>query len=125
MNTVAITKNQTTTENFRKLIEVEVLKIIKDLAEKGETPKEKVQAIAQLTLDLIKPDMDIDELYRNAVKLDDQYSELAPIVFRIMKEYEDKYAQKAIGPVSQLIKNGQYDDAEKMVKKVLQFKMIN
>lgn len=110
------------TEEFRKFIEVEVLKIIKDLAEKG-TPQEKIQEIAKLTLELIQPMMSLEELYLNAVKLDDRHPELAPIVFAVMKEYEEKYEKKALDQVSQLIKEGQYDQAQNMVKKVLQFKM--
>lgn len=112
-------------EEFRKFIEVEVLKIIKNLAEAGSTPKEKVRQIAQLTLDLIKPEMTLEELYKSAVKLDDQYSELAPVVFKVMKEYEEKYEKKALDQVSQLMKAGQFEDAEAMVKKVLQFKIVN
>lgn len=115
----------TKTEEFRKFIEVEVLKIIKDLAEKGKTPKEKIQSLAQLTLDLIKPGMSLEELYLNAVKLDDANSELAPVVFQVMKEYEEKYEKKAIDQVSQLVKLGQYDQAQEIIKKVLQFKITN
>lgn len=109
-------------EEFRKFIEVEVLKIIKDLAEKGETPEEKIQGIARLTLDLIKPGMTLDQLYQNAVKLDDTYSELAPVVFAIMKKYEETYEKKALDQVSHLVKTGHYDQAQDLVKKVLEFK---
>ena len=119
------TVNLSTAEDFRKFIEVEVLKIIKKLAEEGKTPKEKIQAIAQLTLDLIKPGMNLEELYTNAVKLDDSTPELAPVVFQVMKEYEQKYEKKAIDEVSQMVRSGRYDDAEEMVKKVLNYKITN
>lgn len=112
-------------EEFQKYIEVEVLKIIKELAEKGQTNKERIQEIARLTLTLIHPGMSLQELYQNAVKLDDQYNELCPVVFRIMKEYEEKYSQKAIASVSNLIKLGKYTEAQEMVKKVLEFKAMN
>src|SRR3972149_4343425 len=109
-------------EDFRKMIEVEVLKIIKDLAEKGQTPQERIQELAQLVLDLIKPGMNLEELYSNAVKLDDRHSELAPVVFKVMKEYEEVYEKKALTHVNQLIKSGNFDQAQDMVKKVLKFK---
>ncbi|MBI2052020.1 hypothetical protein HYT33_04665 [Candidatus Roizmanbacteria bacterium] len=113
-------------EEFRRFIEVEVLKIIKKLSEKGgEGVEEKIQQVAQRTLDLIKPEMGIDELYRNAVKLDDQHPELAPVVFHIMKAYEEHFAKKGLENVSQLVKQGKYDDAQHMVKKILEFKMSN
>lgn len=110
---------------FRKMIEVEVLKIIKDLAEKGQTPKERIQELAELTLDLIRPEMNLEELYGNAVKLDDRHSELAPVVFKVMKEYEEKYEKNALTHVKQLVKSGDYDKAQDMVKKVLLFKTVN
>ena len=114
-----------TPDEFRKMIECEVLKIIKELAGKKEIKSDYLQAIARKTLELIKPGMSIDELYRSAVHLDDDFPELAPVVLKIMKEYEDKYEKKAIEQVSELIRNGQYDQAQEMVKKVLAFKAIN
>lgn len=112
-------------EEFRKFIEVEVLKIIQKLAEAGTTPQDRVQAIAQSTLDLIKPEMTLEQMYQSAVKLDDTYSELAPVVTKLMQEYEEKYEKKALAVVSQLIKAGQYDQAQDLVKKVLLFKVVN
>lgn len=116
-------QKSTTVEDFRKFIEVEVLNIIQDLAEKGTADQEKIQAIARLTLELIKPGMTLEQLYLNAVKLDDQYSELAPVVYKVMHEYEEKYQQKALNQVSEYIKKGSYDEAQELVKKVLKFKM--
>jgi len=54
-------------EDFRKMIEVEVLKIIKSLAEMGQTPKDRIKELAELTLQLIKPGMNLEELYSNAL----------------------------------------------------------
>ena len=112
-------------EEFQKYIEKEVLTIIKALAEKGETTQERIQEIAQRTLSLIKPGMTVEELYVGATKLDDAHSELSPLVITIMREYENKYAMKAIDSVSALIKKGYYDQAESMVKKVLLCKGMN
>lgn len=124
-STTSQVPNITRSEDFRKYIEVETLKIIKKLAEEGKTEKEKIQAIAQRTLELIRPGMTLEELYLNAVKLDDNFSELAPLVFVIMKQYEEKYEKKALESVSQLVRTGQYDQAQEVVKKVLQFKITN
>lgn len=117
--------NLTQSEDFRKYIEVETLKIIKKLAEEGKTEKERIQLIAQRTLELVRPGMSLEELYQSAVKLDDNFSELAPLVYVIMRQYEEKYEKKALEQVSQMVKNKQYDQAEAMVKKVLAFKISN
>lgn len=112
-------------EEFRAYIEKEVLEIIKVLADKGQTEPERIQDMAKLTLELIQPGMTLEQLYQNSVKLDDSYSELSPVVFKVMKQYEDKYEKKALEQVSSYIKSGNYDQAEDMVKKVLQFKIAN
>jgi len=109
-------------EQFRKYIESEVLKVMQRLVEGKTVKSEYIKEMARETLLLIKPHMTMEELYTNAVKLDDHFTELAPVVFKIMKKYEEEYSMKAIGSVSSLIKSGHYDDAQNMVKKVLLFK---
>lgn len=112
-------------DEFRKFIEVETLKIIKKLAEEGKTTKERIQEIARRTIELIKPGMSLEELYQNAVKLDDNFSELAPVVYVVMKFYEEKYEKKALEEVTRLVRQRQFERAGEMVKKVLQFKIGN
>ena len=112
-------------EELREFIEREVLIIIKDLAKVEGMTKEKIQSIARRTLELIRPGMNLEELYSNAVKLDDNYMELAPVVVKVMREYEQKYEKKALEQVTQLIKSKQFDQAQEMVKKVLAFKINN
>jgi len=115
--------NLSQSEDFRKFIEIETLKIIKKLVENGQTEKERIQAIAQRTLGLIRPGMNLEELYKNAVKLDDNFSELSPLVYVVMRQYEEKYEKKALEQVTQLVKDQQFHQAEAMVKKVLSFKI--
>ncbi len=112
-------------DDFRKFIEMEVLRILKDLVEHDQIDQEGVQNIAQMTLAAIKPGMTLEELYLSAVKLDDRFPLLAPLIIKIMREYEEKYEKKALLQVSELIKAGKYDDAQDMVKKVLLFKVFN
>ncbi len=115
----------TSADEFRKLIEKEVLKIIKELAGKKSVKPDYLRAMAKNTLELIKPGMGLDELYKQAVKLDDDFPELSPVVVKIMREYEERYNQKAISVVSNLVKQGHYDKAQDVVKKVLEYKIFN
>lgn len=110
-------------EEFRQFIEVEVLKIIKKLIQAGQTTQAYIQDLSQVTLELIQPGMTVEQLYVNAIKLDDRHPELAPVVHAIMEAYEKHYEHRAIDQVSNLIKSGNYDDAQNMVKKVLAFKI--
>lgn len=110
-------------DEFRRFIETEVLKILKKLSDNPDFSAGTLEQIAGLTLELVRPGMTIEELYRNAVKLDDRNPELAPVVQAIMATYEKHYEGKVLAEVSNLIKSGKYDDAQDMVKKVLEYKI--
>jgi len=107
---------------FRQFIEREVLKVIKTLAEGGKTSKERIQEIAKHTLNLIMPGLTLEQLYQNSCKLDDAFAELAPVVYQVMRYYEQRYEKKALEQVSILIKSGKFEDAQNIIKKVLLFK---
>ena len=107
---------------FRQFIEREVLKVIKTLAEGGKTSKERIQEIAKHTLNLIIPGLTLEQLYQNSCKLDDAFAELAPVVYQVMRYYEQRYEKKALEQVSILIKSGKFEDAQNIIKKVLLFK---
>ena len=102
---------------------MEVLKIMKELVGRKDVQSKRIQEIANRTLDLIKPGMTMGALFQAAIKLNDGYPELDPLVIKLMKEYEQKYKYKAIEQVTDLVENGKYDEAEDVVKKVLEFKM--
>ena len=107
---------------FRQFIEREVLRVIKTLAESGKTSKERIQEIAKHTLNLIMPGLTLEQLYQNSCKLDDAFAELAPVVYQVMRYYEQRYEKKALEQVSILIKSGKFEDAQNIIKKVLLFK---
>lgn len=111
-------------EQFRKFIEREVLKVLQTMAEDTESKPEDIQKIAQDTLNVIKPGMNLEELYKAAIQLHTMHSSLASIVITIMREYEEKYERKALNHVSQLMKENKYEDATDMIQKVLQYKML-
>lgn len=112
------------TEQFREYIEREVLTVIKSLLNNPEIDQKRIQEIARHTLQLLALGTAIDELYRLAIKLDENYPELRPVVIKLMNEYEQKYNKKAVDHVSALIKEGKYDDAQNAMLKVLQFKGV-
>ena len=112
-------------EDFRKWIEMEVLRIMRELVSRKDVQSKRVQEIANRTLDFIKPGMTMGELFQNAIKLNSGYPELDPLVIKLMKEYEQKYKRKAIEQVTDLVEGGKYDEAQNIVKKVLEFKMAD
>lgn len=79
-------------EEFRKFIEVEVLTVIKELAEAGNTTEERIQEIARRTLDLVLPDMSVQDLYAGALQVCAEFRELLPKLPLIVKEFKTKYS---------------------------------
>lgn len=111
-------------EKFRKFIEVEILDIIKKLAQQGSETEEKIQQIAQITLEKIKVGMSISELFKNAISLDDTFSELNPVTVKVMQFYEKNFERKAVDEVAGYVRQGDYDMAHNMVQKILEYKII-
>ena len=72
------------TKQFKELIESEILAAIKELAKKPEATKERLQEIARATLNLIKPQMSIETLYQNMIKLDDDFPELSLFINKLI-----------------------------------------
>jgi hypothetical protein len=112
-------------EAFRKWLELQSLQIIKDAAAKNDMTEKRIQDMANLVLELIQPGMDLETLFHNALKLNDEYPEFDKISIKLIKEYEEKYGKKAIDEVSTMVRQGQLDEAQNTVKKVLEFKIAD
>ena len=108
---------------LKRKIEKEVLRVIHNLAKENARPPSYLSSMAQTALDLLEPAQTIDELYRNAIRLDDNFPELSEIVYTLLEEYEKKYQESAVRLASQLVKQGQYELAEQTIKKFLEFKI--
>ena len=105
-----------TPDDLRQQIELKVVDLIKKALQEGTMTEERAQAISQRVLDVLKPGMSFEELYRAIPKLDDTFPELAPIILPILREYDENVNSKALENVRDLIKQGQYDAAVKLSK---------
>ncbi len=106
-------------DDLRQKIELQVVELVKAKLADGTLTEDRAQAMSQMVLDLLKPGMSFEELYRAVPKLDDTYPELAPVVAPIVKDYEDNVVAQARQGMSDLIRQGQYDAASKLGKKVI------
>jgi hypothetical protein len=73
---------------------------------------------------MIEPGMTIEQLFHNAIELNENYPEFDPLTVKLIKEYEHKYKRKAVEQVAELVRTGELDEAQDIVKKVLEFKMM-
>ncbi len=103
-----------TPDDLRQQIELKVVELIKVKLADGTMTEERAQQISQMVLDLLKPGMSFEELYKIVPKFDDQFSELSPIVLPIVRDYEERIVKEAQKGVQNLIAQGQYDSAVKL-----------
>lgn len=106
-------------DDIRQRIELKVVELIKTKLADGTMTEERGQQISQMVLNLLKPGMSLEELYRAIPKLDDAAQELSPIILPYLREYEDKIAQAAEQSVRTLIRQGQYDAATQLAQKAI------
>ncbi len=108
-----------TPDDIRQQIELQVVEFIKAKLADGTLTEERAQAISQIVLDILKPGMSFEELYKVIPKLDDQFSELAPIVLPLVRDYEERIVKEAQKSVQHLIHQGQFDAASKLAEQAV------
>lgn len=106
-------------DDIREQIEADIVDLIKTKVEAEEMTEERAQALAQMVLDKLKPGMSLEALYKTLPHLDDLFSEISHIVVPYLRDYEEGVAKPAIAQVSQLIKNGQYKEAQELADRVI------
>ena len=107
-----------TADELREEIELQIVELLKEKLEAGEITEERAAQISNQALTILVPGMTFDELYKAVPTLDDRRTELAPIVLPFVRDYEKNVTGQALESVRELIKQGQYDAAAKLGKKV-------
>ena len=116
------TPDFSSSQKFAEYIFAKIVDVFADLVKKKNITKKRAEEIAQKTLDAIQENLSIEQLFQNSIVLVNQFSELSPLSISILKEYEQKFNKKTIDSVRQLITKGDFNQAEDLVKKVLEFK---
>ena len=107
-----------TADELREDIELQIVELLKQKLEDGEITEERSAQISGRVLTILVPGMSYEELYKAVPTLDDSMPELAPIVLPFVREYEDNVTGQGLASVRNLIKQGQYDAAARMGKKI-------
>ena len=106
-------------DEIRERIEAQVVDIIKLKVENEEMTEERAQQLAQRVLELLKPGMSLEELYKALPKLDDNFSEASPIIVPYLRDYEEGVTKKAAVQVRDLIISGHYKEAQDLANRVI------
>ena len=108
-----------TPDDIREHIEASVVDLIKQKVEAEEMTEERAQEIAQRVLELLKPGMSLEELYKALPHLDDNFSEIGHIIVPYLKDYEEGVTKKAASRVQDLIKEGRFAEAQQLADRVI------
>lgn len=108
-----------TPDQIREQIEADIVEVIKAKVEAEEMTEERAQAIAQRVLDLLKPGMTLEDLYKTLPRLDDNFSEIGHVIVPYLKDYEEGVTKVAATQVHQLIMQGKYKDAQDLADRVI------
>jgi hypothetical protein len=106
-------------DDIRQQIELQIVELIKDQLARGVMTEERAQQISQRVLDIIRPGMSMEELYRAIPKLDDTCQELSPVILPFLRQYEENVNKKALSEIENMIRQGQYDAAASLGKQVV------
>lgn len=107
------------TEEYRKKIEEEVLKIIEEKLKSHEMNADRATEIAKYILQSLHPYMDINQIYTVVQNFDDHFPELVPVVVEVTKGYDEKIKKVVIDHVDTLLKQGKVDEATDLLKKAM------
>ena len=106
-------------DEIRERIESQVVDLIKLKVESEEMTEERAQQLAQRVLEVLKPGMSLEDLYKALPKLDDNFSEASPIIVPYLRDYEEGVTKKAAIQVRDLIVAGNYKEAQELANRVI------
>lgn len=105
-----------TADQLRQQIELKVVELIKYSIAAGTMTEARGQAMSQWVLQVLRPEMTFEEIYKAIPKLDDQFPELAQLVVPLLKQYEEGVVKQAQQKVEEYIREGKYDAATKLAQ---------
>jgi hypothetical protein len=106
-------------DDVRQQIELKVVELLRTAVTEGTMTEERSQKVAQVVLEHLRPGMTWSELYKAIPRLDDAAQEVSGIIVPYLREYEDNVAQAAGRTVSDFIRQGKYDAAVHLTRRVI------
>lgn len=97
-------------------VEREIAELLLDKLEHQGLTLERASQIAKFVLQTLPENLSEGQVKELIPKLDDQFFELADVVYKHMKEYEDKYKESVLQEVNELMKHEYFDQANKLMK---------
>lgn len=103
-------------EEYRKKLEMDILRIIEEKLQKGQMDAERAKAIARMVLDSLHPPLTLEQIYQIAPTLDDHFTELTAAVLPVIHEHDEKIKLIVTEHAQKLIKQGKIVEATSVLK---------
>lgn len=104
------------TEEYRKKLELDILKIIEEKLIKGEMEPERAQAIARMVLVKLHPPLTLEQIHQIAPTLDDHFTELAQAILPVIRDHQEEVEKIVSEHAVKLIKSGKFSQANSMMQ---------
>lgn len=111
-------------EEYRKKIELDILRIIEEKLQKGQMDADRAKAIARMVLDKLHPPLSLEYIYQIVPTLDDHFSELTDAVLPVIKDHDEELKNLIANHAEKLIKQGKIDEATKVLKQATENKSV-
>lgn len=106
-------------EDYRKTIEEEILKIIEEKLVAQEIDAGRAKQIAQLVLRSLHPPMTLNQIWDAVQKFDDYFPELVPAVAAANQDYNRSVEEIVSSYAKNLITQGKSNEAIALMHKAL------
>lgn len=103
-------------EEYRKKIEIDILRIIGEKLRNGQMEPDRARAIARMVLDKLHPPLTLEQIYQIVPTLDDHFNELAAAVLPVVQEHDARISKIVSEHAEKLIKAGKINEASQVLK---------
>ncbi len=110
-------------EEYRQKLEWDILEIIEQKLMNGLMDADRAAAIAKMVLEKLHPPLTLEQIYKIAPTLDDEFSELTAAVLPVLQEHDEKIRAVVADHAEQLIQSGKFDEAHAILKQATQQKV--
>lgn len=104
-------------------VEREIANLLLDKLEAQKISPQHASQIAQFVINTIPEQMSDRQMLEIIPKLDDEFIELAEIVYRHLQDYETKHKDKVVSQVGNLMKQGKLEEASGLMEQYFQKKL--
>ena len=104
-------------------VEQEIVNLLLDKLEAEQIIPEHARTIAKFVVKTIPHEMTDQQMLQIIPRLDDEFFELATIVYKHLREYEKKFKKQVVHVVKNLMKQGRFQEAQELMNKYFQRKL--